>query len=180
MKWANLLWLIFSGLLVEFTLTFNHITAVLGGPHDNELHLPSELLPLLMGAFGFVRICWLKFEDWRSPGDTDPSLAKSDDLPHRSRTLRFGKRMLQVFSASLAKDEARKAEHDANEVDELEKNKSRISRYLVAWLPWLSLLKHWRNETLQIQQKAQFVSGVKRVELSDKNVEVDVEKQKSG
>jgi hypothetical protein len=181
-------------------LNFNHVTAVLGGPLDNELHLPSELLPLLIGAFGFVRISWLKFEEWRSPGDRDPSVVKSADLPRRSRTLRFGVAMLQVFSASLATDAVRKAEHDAAELDELEKNRSRASRYLVAWLPWLSLLKYWRNEIPQTKQtlptlvvKSVELSGkrnatnlenlptsaVKKVELSEKQDEVGIEKKKS-
>ena len=167
MQWANLIWLIFSALMVEFTLNFNHVTAVLGGPNDNELHLPSELLPLLIGAFGFVRICWLKFEEWRSPGDRDPSVVKSTDMPRRSRTLRFGVHMLQIFSSSLAKDAARVAQHEADELDELEKNRTRASRYLVSWLPWLSLLKHWRNELPEDKGKSLPSTQVKRVQLAD-------------
>jgi hypothetical protein len=174
MQWANLIWLIFSAITVEFSLNFNHVTAVLGGPLDNELHLPSELLPLLIGAFGFVRISWIKFEEWRSPGDREPSVVTSAELPRRSRTLRFGVAMLQIFSASLARDAARKAEHDAAELDELEKNRSRTSRYLVAWLPWLSLLKYWRNEIPRTKRTLP-LSAVKRVELSDKEIATDLE-----
>jgi len=142
LRWANLVWLIFSAMLVEFSLNFNHVTAVLGGPNDNELHLPAQLLPLLIGAFGFLRICWLTFEEWRSPGDRDPSVTRSTDSPCKSRTMHVGLGLL-AFSPALARDSPTKSEeHDENELDDLERNRSRPVRYLVSWLPWLSLLKH--------------------------------------
>jgi hypothetical protein len=82
--------------------------------------------------------------------------------------------MLRIFSASMARDAARKAEHDAAELDELEKDRSRTSRYLVAWLPWLSLLKHWRNE-MPPTKRTLPILAVKRVELSDKEFATDLE-----
>jgi hypothetical protein len=170
LQWANLIWLMFSVLLVEFTLSFNHVTAVLGGPNDNELHLPSELLPLLIGAFGFVRICWLKFEEWRSPSDPNPSIVVTSPHPRRSRTMRFGIRVLQAFSESLAVDTARKEAHEAAEADELEQGKSTASRYLVAYLPWLSLLKYWRNDTEHEAEKTLPTERAKTVQLSEKHV----------
>jgi hypothetical protein len=138
----------FSVLMVEMTLFYNHATAVLGGPDDNELHLPSELLPLLIGAFGFLRTCWLKFEEWRSPSNPDPSMAEDPpEHARRSRTMRVGVRWFEAFSERLAVDAEKRAEHEAAELDELERGRSRPERYLVAWLPWLSLLKRWRNDT---------------------------------
>jgi hypothetical protein len=163
----------FSVLLVEVTLSYNHVSAVLGGPDDNELHLPSELLPLLIGAFGFLRTCWLKFEEWRSPSNPDPSVAFEDAVaaPHRSRTMHFGVRMLQAFSESLAVDAARKEEHEAAELDELERDRSRVSRYLVAYLPWLSLLRPWRNDAERAAGKMLPTSRVKSVRVSETNVD---------
>jgi hypothetical protein len=145
MRWANLIWLIFSALLVEFSLNFNHLNAVLGGPNDNELHLPAQLLPLLVGAFGFLRICWLTFEEWRSPGDRDPSVSQSSNEPRESRTMHLGLGLL-AFSPAMSRDARAEAEHEDDELDEFEKKRSRAVRYLVSWLPWLSLLRHMRNE----------------------------------
>jgi hypothetical protein len=76
--------------------------------------------------------------------------------------------MLRLFSSSLARDAALKAEHEAAELDELERNKSRSTRYLVSWLPWLSLLKHWRNEMPEHKEKDLPTTVVKRVTLTDK------------
>ena len=44
-------------LLVEMTLNMNNIRGVLGGP-DNDLSAPGQLLPFLVGAFGFARSCY--------------------------------------------------------------------------------------------------------------------------
>jgi hypothetical protein len=170
----------YSVLLVEMTLRYNHVTAVLGGPNDNELHLPSELLPLLIGAFGFIRTCWLKFEEWRSPSNPDPSIAQDPAAPHRSRTMRFGVRMLQAFSESLEADAARKEEHEAAELDELERGRSRGVRYLVAYLPWLSLLGPWRNDAKHGEDKALPTSRAKSVRVAEKHVVPETEVEASG
>jgi len=141
----NLIWLIFSIVLVETTLNFNHVTAVLGGPHDNELHLPAQLLPLIIGAFGFVRTVYLTIQEQRSPGNLDPSLSEPP-APHQSRTMRFRPAsILQAFSPGMARDSVH-TERDPDEMDALEQSRSAGLRYVVAWLPWLSLLRAFRNE----------------------------------
>jgi len=145
LRWLNLAWLIFSMLLVEFTLNFNHVSKVLGGPNDNELHLPAQLLPLLLGAFGFLRISWLTFESWRSPGDTDPSTITEDvDRPRRAKTFHRSD-LLALFSPAMARDDIRHQKHEAEELDALEQHKSAPVRYLVSWLPWLSLLGPFKD-----------------------------------
>jgi hypothetical protein len=168
----------FSVLMVELTLGYNHATAVLGGPDDNELHLPSELLPLMIGAFSFLRTCWLKFEEWRSPSNPDPSIAVDDDgdddLParaRRSRTMRLGVRVFQAFSESLAADAGRRAEHEAEELDRLERGRPTPERYLVAWLPWLSLLKRWRNDAARADECLPMVGAKGRPAPGAKEVE---------
>jgi hypothetical protein len=134
----NLIWLIYSILLVEFTLNFNNMNAVLGGPNNNEVHLPAQLLPLMVGAFGFLRICYLSFEAWRSPGDATPSVV-APGQPRDSRTLHFGPDLLQAFSPAMGQKSTEKAP-SPDEVDEVVGRRSRSVRYLVAWMPWLSLL----------------------------------------
>ena len=140
----NLLWLVFSIFLVEFSLNFNNITAVLGGPHDNELHLPSQLLPLLIGAFGFVRIIYLLFEQTRSPGDAEPSVAHPPTPPRQARTMHLAD-ALHVFSPAMARDSLTTTRDD-DDIDAMERHRPRRLRYLVAWLPWLSLLPAFRSE----------------------------------
>lgn len=136
-----MVWIIWSILLVEFSLNFNHVGAVLGGPNDNELHLPSQILPLMVGLFGFVRTTYLAFEGWRA-GDGDIEPSEAGPTEHRqSRTMKFGMDIFQAFSASMAKDVEHK-EHRPDEMDDLESRSSRKARYLVAVLPWLSLLEY--------------------------------------
>lgn len=139
-----MVWIVWSVLLIEFSLNFNHVGAVLGGPNDNELHLPSQILPLMIGLFGFIRTCYVAFKEWRAVDEDDEE--SSNRLEHRrSRPMKFGIDMLQAFSPAMAADEERK-EHDPNEMDELEKKRSRIVRYIVAVLPWLSLLEYFHDK----------------------------------
>lgn len=140
-------------LLVEFSLNFNHVSAVLGGPNENELHLPAQLLPLLIGAFGFVRTCYLLFESWRSPEDIDPSLS-APPTPLPARTM-HPRDVLLLFSPAMARRST--FSHDPEEIDETAKRRGRSVRYLVAWLPWLSLLESFQERPRLDKEKR--VSG---------------------
>ncbi|KAF6808550.1 hypothetical protein CPLU01_15657 [Colletotrichum plurivorum] len=153
LRWLNLAFLIYSMLLVEFSLNFNHVSAVLGGPNENELHLPAQLLPLLIGTFGFVRTCYLLFESWRSPEDIDPSLS-APPTPLTSRTM-HPRDMLLLFSPAMARRST--VSHDPEEIDETAKRRGRSVRYLVAWLPWLSLLESFQDHPRPDKEKR--VSG---------------------
>jgi hypothetical protein len=148
----NLLWIIFSMLLVECTLNFNHVDAVLGGPFDNELHLPAQLLPLLIGAFGFTRTSYLMFENFRSPGELEPSIIDPSP-PQPARTMHFGPDVLQAFSPGMKRKRTSK-EHSPDEIDELEGHRPWPIRYLVAWLPWLSLLKYFQDAQYRADERA--------------------------
>ena len=219
---GSLLILILAALFTEFTLNFNHVTAVLGGPNDNELHLPAQLLPLLIGAGGFIRILWLKFEEWRSPADREPSVAArttnrdsmlSSGSPHsptktspttggaatasaveekerasaanangvgngnsnthrRSRTnppqdLHF----LQLFSPALAIDGPGEQARDPSEIDALQAGRPAVMRYLVAWLPWLSLLRAFSNDEAVEEEHQRLAIMDRRVK--EKNDELE-------
>ncbi len=58
----NLVWLIYSAVMVEFTLNFNHVDSVLGGKNGSPLQLPGQLLPFLVGTFSFVTVCYKLFQ----------------------------------------------------------------------------------------------------------------------
>ncbi|KAL5322090.1 hypothetical protein ACEPPN_010059 [Leptodophora sp. 'Broadleaf-Isolate-01'] len=139
----NFLWLIYSALLIEFSLNFNNATAVLRGrDNGNELHLPAQLLPLLIGTFGLVRVLYLVVRSKRSPEDTEPSLLDTYS-PKRSRTLKV-RNLLLAFSPAMSRDSTI-TKYDPDEVDELERGRPWHVRYLVAWLPWLSILKYFKD-----------------------------------
>jgi hypothetical protein len=138
--------------LIEFSLNFNNVKHVLGGPHGNELHLPGQILPLLIGLFGFVRICYLILETWRSPGgDVEPSLARAARTIHEARTM-HAKYLPLAFSPAMMRHSTSPS-HDPNEIDELGRGRGRTGRYLIAWLPWLSLLRYFQDEPVVGKEK---------------------------
>lgn len=50
-------------LWVKLNLDHNNVTAFLGGLNHNELYPLSQLLALMIGAFGLARLFYLKFKD---------------------------------------------------------------------------------------------------------------------
>lgn len=119
------------------------MTNVLGGPHDNELHLPAQLLPLLIGTFGFVRISYLVFENQRSHSDIEPSVS-APTTPHQARII-HARDFPLLFSPAMARNPITTS-HDPHEIDDLERKRRWPVRYLVAWLPWLSLLGYFHDD----------------------------------
>ena len=62
-------------LLIELVLNENYALAVLGGNASNgQLDKPAQLLPMLIGAFSFVRILFIAYELWRNPYARAPTL----------------------------------------------------------------------------------------------------------
>lgn len=138
-RFINVVWLIFSILAVEFTLNFNHVLSVLGGP-NSMISLPTQLLPLLIGVFGFVRVVWLKVKELRS-FDAVPAQREENVSMRSDRTIRNSANVLQLFSPALASysPPEYKTETPGGEVMD-SAARSPLVRYLYAWLPWLSLL----------------------------------------
>ncbi|KAF9873161.1 hypothetical protein CkaCkLH20_09324 [Colletotrichum karsti] len=174
LRWLNLAFLIYSMLLVEFTLNFNHVNAVLGGPHNNELHLPAQLLPLLIGSFGFVRTCYLLFESWRSPEDIDPSLS-APPTPVAARTMHT-RDVLLLFSPAMARRPT--TFHDPDEIDKTAKQRGWPVRYLVAWLPWLSLLGFFQ-ERPALEDRKRHSKGSENSERVDSKTSAEYRTRRS-
>lgn len=122
---GNPLWLLWSMVTVECTLNFNHIQSVLGGP-ENDLSNPGQLLPFLVGAFGFVQTVYgiLKERVFQKDFHAAPEAYGGQ----------FGPSVLR----------------STTDMDKIEQAESRFRRYLVGWLPWLSLL-HSYDEKLARQ-----------------------------
>jgi hypothetical protein len=106
---------------------------------------------MLIGAFSFVRILWIRFEIWRSPDDIDPSLLPTADTglsnrPQRARTVRKPGDVFKLFSPALRRTVAEKEDpSDDFRLMYTAVEGSRWKRYLVGWLPWLSLVPWFRR-----------------------------------
>jgi len=125
---ANLVWLIFSALMVEFTLNFNHVTGVLGGKHEGGLQLPSQLLPFLVGLFSFIRISYQLFKAKLEKADAAPSDRGPADV-----AADVGFDDLQTFGGDAEP-------RPPNRSDSHQARGPMLVRYVFAWLPWLGLV----------------------------------------
>jgi hypothetical protein len=156
LRWVSFLWLVVTILLVETTLYYNNVSAVLGGPDDNELHLPSQLIALMIGAFGLVRLCYLKLTGWRYSGHDNTAAIDSSAPPHPHWKPQLNLNLLKIFSPNFSADEEPPKHEDStddpfadtevserdqiDELDPLVKGKSWFVRCMISWLPWLVLI----------------------------------------
>jgi hypothetical protein len=156
LRFANLFWLIFSAITVEVTLNFNHVGDVLGGMgRENTLSLPGQLLPFLVGLLGFCQLLYTIFVEKyinKQPAEVkaleamiEASLNPVVPDPNSPN----GKREPGV-DESAAENDAEGNQRAAEEhLASKELNKPTLIRYLVAWLPWLSLLRNYDEELLE-------------------------------
>jgi hypothetical protein len=120
---ANPIWLLWSVLTVEFTLNFNHITGVLGGP-QNSLSTPGQLLPLLVGGFGFVQTSYVILKE---------KVFQRDFHKEPQTGYHFGPSVLR----------------STTDLDTAQQQRNIALRYLVGWLPWLSLLQSYDRQLVE-------------------------------
>ncbi|KAH8172342.1 hypothetical protein LIA77_06597 [Sarocladium implicatum] len=117
---ANPIWLLWSIITIECTLNFNNVKGVLGGT-DNSLSVPGQLLPFLIGGFGFFETLY---------GILKVKVLQKDFHDAPQAYTGFGPSVLRSTT-------------------DMEKNQQTHSwavRYLVGWLPWLSLLHSYDKE----------------------------------
>jgi hypothetical protein len=132
--------------MVELTLNWNHVTQVLG-PNGNITY-PAQLLPMMIGALSFLRICWILFKRWHFP---EPDCCDENQIPHQrmvmSREAPFDtpQKGLGLLSSPSDHREGTTAvvgqEYDTSMV----RNRSPFKRYLVGYLPWLSQFDFWKS-----------------------------------
>ena len=163
----NLAWGVFSAVTVELTLNFNHVVGVLGGV---GLMGPGQLLPLFIGSFGFVRICWLLLKEYyieprqeRARNDESHGEAK-----HGLRALSGLTTKTTTPTPNLHASDPHAADDDGP-VPPPSRNLSRritsmkmvrttsntrhisrhkkafLHRLITAWLPWLTCFEWWRR-----------------------------------
>jgi hypothetical protein len=131
--------------MVELTLVWNHTTSVLG-PNGN-ISYPAQLLPLMIGALGFIRICWLIFKRWWwSPADdccdeNEPSKEKQGGASRPPNTP-SGLGLLPPSPSNGDFPNTGAGEYDDTTIV---RNRSLVKRYTVAYLPWLSQFEFWKH-----------------------------------
>lgn len=139
--------MVFSIIMVELTLIWNHVTAVIG-PHGNVAY-PSQLLPMLIGTLSLVRILflivWEKADpDDKEEGETATAPPSTNPLAHAppQHGLGFGQG-LESLGPQVASPESAHSEPQLRVGPDDGVPRSTLHRYLVAWLPWLSQFPFW-------------------------------------
>lgn len=161
MSWVfcafNLFWILFAMLLIELALNENHAHNVIGANAQNgQILAPAQLLPMLIGAFSFVRVLFVAYEVWRAPeGDITPSLGRQQSRRYAKTKVTKGLNIFKLFSSSMAEaehNEDREAAHDSSgdwkdDHDDAHLNLhlrlNTFWRIVITLLPWVSLLWFW-------------------------------------
>ena len=144
--------MIFAIITVELTLIWNRVSTVI--VTGNSVAYPSQLLPLLVGGFGFVRILFLLFWAYYEPEDQErgeTATAPPEDAQgnlsagNEQRAARQG---LGIESKEMTASPSSYSPgttilgHDQNH-NPVAIRRSLLHRYMVAWLPWLSQFPFW-------------------------------------
>lgn len=165
---GNLFWLLFSAVMAECTLNFNHVGGVLGGfGRENTLALPGQLLPFLIGLFGFCQLCYTifmeKYVNAQPPegaalvaaieASLQPAVvgaakggdggAVAEKAPSTEQPSANGDQQQQE------QEQERERQEQEQQQQPPELQRSWMLRYLVAWLPWLSLLQNYDKDLLE-------------------------------
>jgi hypothetical protein len=145
---ANLVWIIWSMVMIEVTLNYNHVANVLG--ENGRIFFPSQLIPMTIGICGFIRVGYLRFEQWRDPEGRKPSLEDDEPMPQRQSTIPRGKDIFRMFAPvsppgvmKMTSEESLPQEFEDSDIDKDMEGQPAWWRYTVAWLPWLNTVKQW-------------------------------------
>jgi len=138
------------------TLNQNHLLGTLA--QHSDVRPPAQLLPLLIGVLSFARTLWLIFDEHgktiakilRTEAENAKILrAEAENEPPKIlHNIRRGfeitvRRIISPLSVSSS----------TVSTDGSEQSQSHMphgfhpwhQRYLVAWMPWLSIFKFWRR-----------------------------------
>ncbi|MCJ1284192.1 hypothetical protein MMC26_003523 [Xylographa opegraphella] len=155
---GNLIWMIFAVLMVEMTLNYNRVGNVI---NLVDTFYPAQLLPMLIGAFGLIRILFLlawSFYDPENKEQGESATAPPEDAHGnlsaenkiREVELQGGDEKSQIYAKEVPSSSTQSPitpgtailghDEDHNVVSI---RRSALRRYLVAWLPWLSQFSFW-------------------------------------
>lgn len=161
---GNLFWLLFSAVTAECTLNFNHVGGVLGGfGRENTLALPGQLLPFLIGLFGFCQLCYTifmeKYVNAQPPegsalvaaieASLQPAVVGAAKGASGGAVVEKTPSTDQPSANGDQQQQGQEQEHQQEQQQPPELQRSWMLRYLVAWLPWLSLLQNYDKDLLE-------------------------------
>lgn len=154
---GNLFWLLFSAVMVECTLNFNNVGGVLGGHgRENTLALPGQLLPFVIGLFGFVQLCYTIFMEKYVNAQPPEGSALVAAVEASLQPAVVGAKGGNGGGPEMTQATEYQAGPDADQQQQLQQlqhspelQRSWMLRYLVAWLPWLSLLHNFDQDLLE-------------------------------
>ena len=119
--------------MVEMTLIWNNVQDVIGA--NGTIAYPAQLLPLMIGALGLVRILYIIYRDWRP---------RRTDVEHGLQTTSAAEVGLGVNIEKEPREGSCCHSEEDVELDEsVVQGRSILVRYLVAWAPWLSVSELW-------------------------------------
>jgi hypothetical protein len=145
----NLGWIVFCAVLIELTLNENHMLRTLAKWGD--IAFPAQLLPLLVGVLSFARVLWFMLLDWVDTGDE--AVIADPAHPHRSaaaKSLRGRLRLLPSWNDA----KQRRPVAGTKPNDGEDRHKPIHYRWVVGYLPWLSVFPFWRRELRDIENVA--------------------------
>ena len=167
----NLVWIIFCANIIEMTLVKNNMRKALS--QYSHISSPAQLLPLLVGTLSFIRTLWKIFQQH---GKTIANTLRDDAEKAENEAPKFLHRVRLVFEITIRKiiSPLSVSSDIAGSTVHLERSHSNTPhrfhplhhRYLVAWLPWLSVFKFWKHycavaETLPLHADAPHREDIK-------------------
>ncbi len=133
---------------VEFTLIYNHVVSVLGP--QGRIYFPSQLIPMIIGAFTLTRLLYKKLEKVRGGIDVDPTVIRVATIDGSPQPMPSRRSILKLFAPPTSQVQPGTNHVPEDEdIDPQMDGKPAWTRYLVAYLPWLSLLPNLQRRTTQ-------------------------------
>jgi hypothetical protein len=146
--------MIFASIMVEMTIIWNKARAVIAS--SNQVAYPAQLLPMLIGAFGLLRILFLLFWSIYEPEDTEQGETATAPPEDAQGNISAGNKMRAANQGLGIKSEEVTVSptpyppgpgtaimgHDQDH-NRVPIRRSLFHRYMVAWLPWLSQFPFW-------------------------------------
>ena len=117
-----------------------------------HISTPAQLLPLLVGTLSFVRTLWLIFQ---KHGKAIMNTLREEAEKAENETPKFLHRVRRALEITIRKIISPLSVSSDIAVSTVDRERSHSNpplrfhpmhhRYLVAWLPWLSVFKFWKH-----------------------------------
>jgi hypothetical protein len=153
--------MVLCAVLIEMTLNENHMLQVL--EKNGNIAFPAQLIPLLIGVLSFARVLWLILMEWVDSGDAEA--AANDEQghpvhPHRDEYAKSMRGVLRLLPPWSNAERGRPAAATKPE-DRKDRHKPIYYRWLVGYLPWLSIFPFWRRELRDVENLSPTVTPEK-------------------